>query len=340
MDRRGHLLAALAHVARASLPQLSGRELHAEARATIEAVLGAPVRIDETGQVTSTRDITDPADADFLDVVSLMLEEVGRRHAIEAELRYNSERLSAIVDTVAEGILILDAKGLVTFANAAAERMLRRPRRSLIGRDRRGARIRPHHVDGRPIKDAESLFERVSTSGKPVFGEERRMLRPDRTFIDVTANAAAVRDLRGTTSAVVISFIDSTERRRVESTLRESEERLQAIVGSTFDGVVALDCDGRIVEFNRAAEKIFRRSRAEVMGQPAQILMPQALRGPYAAAFQQRQAAPTKEFSRRLETTGMRGDGTEFPAEVSITALSRRGRTMYVAAVRDLTQRP
>jgi len=112
------------------------------------------VRIAEGGQVTSTEELTDAAGSHFLGAVSLMLEEVGRRHAVEDELRQTRERFSAIADTVAEGVLVYDAQGLVTFANAAAERMLKRPRRTLIGRDRRAARIRPHHLDGRPIKDS------------------------------------------------------------------------------------------------------------------------------------------------------------------------------------------
>ena len=180
------------------------------------------------------------------------------------------------------------------------------------------------------------MFVRA-TAGETIVGEEWRLLRPDRTLLDVTVNAAAVRDDGGRPTAVVVSITDSSERRRAESTLRESEERLRAIVGSTFDGMVAIDGEGRILEFNAAAEALFRRSRAEVIGHPVQILMPQRLRSAHAAAIAVRREAPTKKLSRRLESVGIRGDGTEFPVEISVTALLQRGRAMYVASLRDLT---
>ena len=184
------------------------------------------------------------------------------------------------------------------------------------------------------MKEEESVVNRLRMPGGPIVGEAWRLLRPDRTFLDVTINAGAIRDDSGAFGGVVVTLTDTSERRRVEGTLRESEERLRAIVGSTFDGIVALDGEGRIVEFNPAAEALFGRSRAEVMGQPAQLLLPQRLRGAYAAAFQQRQAAPTREFSGRMQTIGIRGDGTEFAAEVSVTGLTQRGRPMYVASIR------
>lgn len=254
---------------------------------------------------------------------------------IDAQLRRVEEQLHAIVETMAEGVLIYDTEGRITFVNSTAQRMLKRPRRSLIGRDRRGARIRPHHLDGRPMRDEESLFARLTASREPIIGEHWRLLRPDRTFLDVTINAAPVYDAAGALTAVVLTMFDTTDHRRAESALREAEDRLRAIVGSTFDAIVALDTDGRITDFNGAAERLFGRSRAEVIGQPVQLLMPQRLRGAYTAAFQRRQAAPAKSFSKRYETIAMRGNGTELTVEISVTGLTQRGRSIYFASFRE-----
>lgn len=338
--RRGDRYAALARIARAGLAEITPEELRAQVTSVIERALGAPVRITDTDEVVPVEEVADRTDSDFLAAASAILAEAGRRRTVEDELRLSRERLSAIVDTMAAGVLIFDAGARITFANGSAERMLKRPRRSLIGRDRRTARIRPHHVDGRPMKDDEDFFNRLAASKEPIVDEAWRLLRPDRTFLDVTVNAAAVRNAAGAITAVVVSLIDGSERRRVEGTLRESEERLRAIVSSAFDAIVAVDGEARIVEFNPAAEAIFGRSRAEVLGQPAQLLLPQRLRGAFAAAFQRRLAAPTKEFSGRMETVGARGDGTEFGAQVSVTGLTQRGRPMYVASVRPAVAAP
>ena len=265
--------------------------------------------------------------------------EVQRRRLVEEELRASEARLTAIVETMAEGVLILDAEGIIRFANPAAERLLKRPRGSLVGRDRRAARIRPHHLDGRPIRDEDSALARLRHAPGPIVGEEVRFLRPDRSFLDATVNSAALRDAGGEIGGFVISINDSTDRRRAEAVRRESEERLQAIVASTFDAIVAYDVEGRIVEFNRAAETLFGRSRAEVLGQPFRVLLPARMRARADASLAARRARPASSIAERHEVTGVRGDGSEVPIEVSLTAVNRSGRTLFVASARDLTER-
>ena len=277
--------------------------------------------------------------AGFVGPALAQAREVQRRWQVEAELRASQARLTAIVETMAEGVLIMDAEGVITFANPAAERMLKRPRGSLAGRDWRGARIRPHHLDGRPMRDEEGVLARLRRSPEPVVGEELRFLRPDRSFLDTTVNAAALRDEHGAVSGFVVSINDSTERRRAETVRRESEERLEAIVASTLDAIVAYDVEGRIVEFNRAAEALFGRSRAEVIGQPVRILIAGRLRARADSALAQVRARPQSSVAQRFETTGVRGDGSDVRVEVSLTSVNRSGRALFVASARDLSER-
>ena len=265
--------------------------------------------------------------------------EVQRRRQVEVELRAGEARLGSIVETMAEGILIVDPGGVITFANPAAERMLKRPRRALVGRSFRDARVRPHHPDGRALRPEEMPLPRLLASARPIVAEDVRFLRPDRTFLYATISAALVRDAEGGMNGMVLTIADSTERRVAEATRRESEERMRAMVGASLDGVVAADSEGRIVEFNPAAEVIFGRSRAEVMGQPVRLLMPARLRAEHAGAFEDARARPPRATARRLDTTGVRGDGTEFPIELSVSGFMERGRPMFVASARDLSER-
>src|SRR5208337_1536766 len=62
-------------------------------------------------------------------------------------------------------------------------------------------------------------------------------------------------------------------REEVEEHLRESEERFRGFFEQTIEGIILIDEEGRVIEFNRSCEKLTGLSRAEVMGMPAWHLM-------------------------------------------------------------------
>jgi PAS domain S-box-containing protein len=107
------------------------------------------------------------------------------------------------------------------------------------------------------------------------------------------------------------------------------------------DAIIAADEDQRIVLFNRGAERIFGYKAAEVIGQPLDLLLPPRL----AAVHRQHigQFAAEREAARlmgeRREVYGRRKDGSEFPAEASISKLTRDGRTLFTAIMRDISRR-
>src|SRR4051794_15746264 len=92
--------------------------------------------------------------------------------------------------------------------------------------------------------------------------------------------------------------------------LRESEQRLRAMVESTTDAVVSADDAGRIVFWNAAAERLFGHTAAAVLGQPLGILMPEPLRDLHEQGL--RRYAATGQagaIGRTLELDGLRADG-------------------------------
>lgn len=125
-----------------------------------------------------------------------------------------------------------------------------------------------------------------------------------------------------------------------EEALKEREGRLEAIFHSSPDAIITMNDQGTIETMNNAAEHIFGYPRAEAVGRRVSDLMvPPDLRDAHNRALAR--LVETKEarlIGQRLELSGLRADGSEFPAEVSIAAVNRGDRQLFVGRVRDLTE--
>jgi PAS domain S-box-containing protein len=148
---------------------------------------------------------------------------------------------------------------------------------------------------------------------------------------------ALIRELEpflATCTSVVSAF-------RTASQLLRSEHRTGAIMDASIDAVVMIDADGLIIEFNPAAERIFGYRRADVIGRSmGEVIVPPALRSTHERGMERYLATgKPRVLDRRLELTGMRADGSEFPVEVSITRLPEVDPPIFVGSLRDITDR-
>jgi PAS domain S-box-containing protein len=118
-------------------------------------------------------------------------------------------------------------------------------------------------------------------------------------------------------------------------------ERLAEILDIAEDGVVTVNLRGRIVLFNRGAAKIFGYRPDEVLGRALEDLLPERYRTPHPAQVAEFAGGPdvSRVMGERRVVAGRRKDGTEFPAEVTISKLVGGGDTLLTAIVRDATAR-
>lgn len=129
------------------------------------------------------------------------------------------------------------------------------------------------------------------------------------------------------------------EREEAERTFRESEARRAAILDTSLDPVIAMDHEGRIVDFNPAAERTFGYRRDEILGKPlGDTLIPPSLRDRHRQGLAHYLATGEGPvLGKRIELTALRKDGTEFPVELFIERIAGEGPPSFVGFARDLS---
>ena len=126
---------------------------------------------------------------------------------------------------------------------------------------------------------------------------------------------------------------DITERKAIE-------ERFRLLVESTPDAMVVVDAAGRIILVNGQAETLFGYCRDELAGQTIELLVPDGLRGQHRTDRAAYAASPRRRtMGVHPNLSGLRKDGSEFPAEIALSPIETEQGMLIYAAIRDLTER-
>jgi PAS domain S-box-containing protein len=115
----------------------------------------------------------------------------------------------------------------------------------------------------------------------------------------------------------------------------------EALLETALDAIVCMDEQGRLVEFNPAAEKLFGYTRKEAIGRVmADLIVPPSLREAHRNGLARYLATGEERvLNRLLELPAMRADGTEFPVELAITCQRRGERLLFTSYLRDISDR-
>ena len=126
-----------------------------------------------------------------------------------------------------------------------------------------------------------------------------------------------------------------------EEALAESEERFRRITSSAQDAIIMMDDRGTITYWNEAAERIFGYRPDEAMGKYLHaLLQPEKYHEAFLKGLPHfREGGEGNAVGRTLELSALRKDGTEFPIEISISAVSVRNRWVAIGILRDITER-
>jgi len=278
-------------------------------------------------------------DADFLERVPAVIGRVLERVAVESQLAGGVA--SARLDLRLGGVLILESD------DAAARQQARHLERAgytvtvartpdaaieIVQRDSVGLLI----LDQRLPENRTGLeiYEHLRARGYDV----PAILMTAYSDMATAARAlrSGIRDYIEKTGDYALELPKIVERVfdrvRLERQATDSKARLAAIVGSATDAIMTLDVDGVITLFNRAAEDVFCCPAADAVGTSVSRFLP----GLFGMGAEDRPAVPE---TLRSEARGHRGDGTEFPVEVTVAEMRASGGRFYTVIARDITHR-
>lgn len=127
---------------------------------------------------------------------------------------------------------------------------------------------------------------------------------------------------------------------RAAEALRESEQRMRAILETAVEGIITIDERGIVESMNPAACRIFRYEAAEVIGQNVSMLMPSPDREKHDTYLQNYlRTGHARIIGIGREVVGRRKDGTLFPMDLSVSEVRLHNRRLFTGFVRDISER-
>lgn len=147
---------------------------------------------------------------------------------------------------------------------------------------------------------------------------------------------------KGEVVYLIHSVVDVTERLRHEQELKRAEKRFRMLFESAPDALIMVDKKGIIQLLNKQAEVLFGYTKAELSGQPVEVLIPASLAGNHVHHRNEYVAQPkTRVMGEGRELKALRKDGTEVPVEISLAPVEGETKDdlLVLAAIRDITQK-
>ncbi|HEB99713.1 MAG TPA: PAS domain S-box protein, partial [Thiotrichales bacterium] len=232
-------------------------------------------------------------------------------------LAAREQDLEATLNSIGDAVIATDTEGRVTRMNPVAER--------LTGWTLADARGRPleevfHIVNAETGAEVESPVAKVLREGQVVgLANHTQLISRKGDRFQIADSGAPVFGHDGSIRGVILVFRDVTGEYSLRREVEEQARRLSTMIQSALDAVIIADEEGRILEWNPSAEAIFGWSSEDIQGRYLhETIIPPDLRQAHLDGLaRMREGQPGRILGKRIETRGLRSNGTEFPLELT-----------------------
>ncbi|WP_373187987.1 EAL domain-containing protein [Halopseudomonas sp.] len=257
----------------------------------------------------------------------------------DSELIRSSERmLRAVIDANSIGTWRLNLNTSELIINDKWATLLGYKLRELTPIDRFTWERLTHPDD---LANCNILLNKHATGQIPAYEANTRMKHKNGSWVWInTRGRLTSRTPDGKAEWVLGTHFDVSAQIHAESSLNEQSMQMEAIVDNMLDGVISIDHKGIVLTFNKAAERIFGYSSAEVVGANLNMLMQSPHRDhhdTYIANFTDQGIGNVLGRNRELEA--LHKDGRVFPIELGLAQVERLGELSFIGIVRDITGR-
>nr|WP_298682040.1 PAS domain S-box protein [uncultured Dongia sp.] len=242
--------------------------------------------------------------------------------------RDGDSRFQRVVEASPSAMVMINSAGRIEMVNLQAERVFGYARLEMVGQPVEmllPQRFRGHHPGLRHAYFAEPQ-SRPMGIGRDLFG----MRKDGREFpIEIGLNPIETEEGMMVLSAIV----DISERKHLE-------ERFRRVVEAAPNAMVMVNSSGRIEMVNAQAERVFGYARAELLGQPVEMLVPDRFRGHHPGLRQSFHQEPdARPMGAGRDLFARRKDGSEFPVEIGLNPIETEDGTMILSAIVDISDR-
>ena len=259
--------------------------------------------------------------------------DVERREAEQA-LMQTELRSHALIENSRDGIALFSADGTILYGGPSTFQILGYPLDEFIGKN---AFELIHPMDHALVTQSLMTSLQQPAAHIPVYARVHHKNGEWRWLEGVFTNLLDEPSVQ----AIVNNYQDFTKRKHDEDALHASESRKTAIIESSLDALITIDHQGHILEFNPAAEEIFGYTKSDALGKEmAELIIPPSLREQHRLGMiRYLSTGEEKVLGRRIEITGMRADGTEFPVELAINRMIGEEPPVFTGFIRDISKR-